>query len=40
MNNVPLNEVTHQEAIQAFKSIKIGVVEMIVGGRKTEHGNL
>lgn len=31
VNNQPLHGVTHQEAIQVFKGIKSGLVEMIVG---------
>lgn len=31
VNNQPLHGVTHQEAINVFKSIKSGLVEMIVG---------
>lgn len=31
VNNQPLHGVTHQEAINVFKGIKTGLVEMIVG---------
>jgi len=31
VNNQPLHGVTHQEAINVFKGIKNGLVEMIVG---------
>jgi len=35
VNTQPLHGVTHQEAINVFKSIKTGLVEMIVGRQQS-----
>ncbi|KAL7032317.1 hypothetical protein ACKWTF_007285 [Chironomus riparius] len=37
VNTQPLHGVTHQEAINVFKSIKTGLVEMIVGRQQSIH---
>lgn len=38
VNNQPLHGVTHQEAINVFKGIKTGLVEMIVGRSQANAG--